>query len=79
MSSLPSECLRCRSRMEQGFMFDFMGESGRNVARWMPGAPTKSFWLGVKADTDRMLPTAAFRCVSCGLLEMYAAVQFEPK
>ncbi len=79
MSDLKGECLRCRSPMEQGFIFDFMGEHGRKVAQWMPGAAAKSFWLGVKADQDQLLPIGAFRCVGCGFLELYARSEFEPK
>ena len=65
--------------MEQGFLFDFMGDHGRTVAQWMAGVPTKSFWTGIKGDTDRLLPVGAFRCTSCGLLEMYARREFDPK
>lgn len=65
--------------MVQGFLFDFMGDHGRTVAKWTAGVPTKSFWMGVKVDTEQLLPVGAFRCVSCGLLELYARPEFEPK
>ena len=79
MELTPTECRRCRGRMEQGFLFDFMGEHGRTVAQWMAGVPTKSFWTGIKMDTDRLLPVGAFRCISCGLLELYARPEFDVK
>ena len=76
---MPTECLRCRSPMERGFIFDFTGESRGTVAQWMAGVPTKSFWAGVKVDSDQLLPIAAFRCVSCGFLELHARPEFGVK
>jgi hypothetical protein len=66
--------------MEKGFLFDFMGEHGQQVTQWMAGLPEKSFWAGgVKADKHRLLSVGAFRCTSCGLLELYARPEFEAK
>jgi hypothetical protein len=75
----PAECLRCRGRMEQGFIFDFIDDSRGRVAQWMAGAPVSSFWKGVKGDLDQTLPIGAFRCATCGLLELYAGVEFDKK
>ncbi|HEY0712392.1 MAG TPA: hypothetical protein VGF45_06945 [Polyangia bacterium] len=79
MRYTPSECLRCRGPVDRGFIFDFMGEHGNTVAQWAAGTPTKSFWSGVKADSEALLPVAAFRCASCGYLELYARPEFDAR
>jgi hypothetical protein len=65
--------------MERGFIFDFMGEQGTTVAQWSSGVPTKSFWTGVKVHSDQLLPVVAYRCLSCGLLELYARPDLKTK
>jgi hypothetical protein len=60
--------------MEQGFILD--KTDGNPVAsEWAPGAPTKSYWFGLRTPRERV-PVGVFRCASCGYLESYARAEF---
>jgi hypothetical protein len=62
--------------MEQGFVLD-QTRNARAVSAWVPGAPSKSFWSGTKLpDKTELQPIGAFRCSSCGYLELYARGEF---
>lgn len=66
-----TECIRCQSEMEAGFIAD-MKEGGFAQQQWHPGEPTESFWLCLKLDAKRMVPVHSLRCPKCGYLESYA-------
>jgi hypothetical protein len=59
--------------MRQGFILDEGDNAGWRQARWAPGAPVKSFWLGLKVDKSSLIPIVTLRCDRCGYLESYAA------
>ena len=61
--------------MEQGFVLDNT-HGARVVSQWGAGAPLKSFWLGTKVPNDTLVPIGAYRCSSCGYLELYARQEF---
>jgi len=65
------ECLRCHIPMESGFVPDGT-HSGYVQERWHPGDPKPSFWMGLKLDSDQLLPVTTFRCPVCGYLESHA-------
>lgn len=67
----PSECLRCRGRLEIGFTLD-EGHGRYSVSRLIAGEPVRSFWFGLKLGRTRKQPVATYRCRSCGMLEHYA-------
>ena len=66
-----SECPKCRSRMEEGFIQD-AGQHGVQTGKWIEGAPEKSFWTGVKTKGKRQFEVHTYRCSRCGYLEAYA-------
>lgn len=61
--------------MEQGFVLD-NSHGGREVSRWVAGAPLKSFWVGTKLPDEDLIPIGTYRCSSCGYLESYARPEF---
>jgi hypothetical protein len=65
------ECLRCHTRMQDGYVVD-SSESGFRQQIWHPGSPVRSFWVGLKMDKHRCLPVTTLRCPNCGYLESYA-------
>ena len=67
----PIECLRCRGRMEEGFVADFRSPTDRYPIRWYPGKPEPSFWTGTWSSGEPIV-VRTFRCVRCGYLESYA-------
>jgi hypothetical protein len=60
--------------MEQGFILDNT-HGARLVSHWARGAPLRSFWAGTKVPDDTV-PVGAYRCATCGFLEMYARSEF---
>jgi predicted nucleic-acid-binding Zn-ribbon protein len=72
------QCPKCGSVMRQGFVVDNT-HGGNVVSRWAAGAPVKSFWIGTKLPDEELVPIGAFRCSSCGYLELYARHEFAPE
>jgi len=64
--------------MRQGFVLD-KTHNLQVVSRWAAGAPEKSFWTGTKLPDEALLPIGAYRCSSCGYLELYARQEFAPE
>ena len=75
MAHSPERCPKCGSGMEQGFVLDNT-HGARVVSHWAPGAPLKSFWVGTKLPDEKQVPIGAYRCSSCGYLELYARDEF---
>ena len=69
-SAVPSECPKCRSRMQPGYLLD-RGPHGRLVSAWVEGEPSRSFWTGLTLPPRRH-ETRTWRCTRCGYLESYA-------
>lgn len=67
-----ADCPKCRSRMEEGFIFDSTHGGQTQVVSWVEGVPEKSFWGGVKVGKRRKLEISVLRCTRCGYLESYA-------
>ena len=61
--------------MDQGFVLDNV-PGARVVSQWAAGAPLKSFWAGTKLPNEDPIPIGAYRCSSCGFLELYARPEF---
>lgn len=66
-----SDCPKCRSRMEEGFVQDFYQHQVRTPV-WIEGPPEKSFWSGLRTKGKRQHPVMTYRCTRCGFLEQYA-------
>ena len=73
MSPMSSpRCPKCQKTMERGHIPD----KGRNqvfLTSWARGEPERQrFFGGIKFHPKEQLPLAAFRCPSCGYVELYA-------
>ena len=66
------KCPRCGSQMEPGFVMDREDHSVQAVAKWVEGAPERSFWSGLKTTGRETFPVISYRCEKCGYLEAYA-------
>ena len=68
----PKECIRCRGRMEQGFVIDRGDHNALATQKWVEGEPERSFWQGLKTKNKTTHAVTSFRCERCGYLESYA-------
>jgi hypothetical protein len=57
--------------MEEGFVLD-RTHGGGDAAKWVSGAPEKSFWSGIRLKGRAQYDVTAWRCRRCGYLESYA-------
>ncbi len=73
MSSTSSpRCPKCQKTMELGHIPD-QGHGHVNQAGWSRGEPERQrFFGGIKFRAKEQLPLTAFRCPSCGYVELYA-------
>ena len=65
------KCISCGKGLEGGFLLDH-GHGTNYAGSWVPGAPEKSFWGGVKLRGKPRLGVYALRCTACGLVHLYA-------
>jgi len=72
-------CPYCDGEMVQGLSID-RGHGANYIAHWFEGTPAKSLFglLGVRVP-KRGIPMAAFRCESCGLVELFAREEFKAR
>jgi predicted nucleic-acid-binding Zn-ribbon protein len=65
-------CPKCQKAMEEGHVPD-VGYGQVTQAGWARGAPEqRRYFGGIKANPKEQLPLTAFRCPSCGYVELYA-------
>ena len=64
-------CSACGKSLEEGWLQD-RGEGASYPASWVAGPPEKSVWGGVKTKGRPRLRVFALRCISCGLIQLYA-------
>ena len=62
-------CSACGKSLEEGFLHTH-GIS--HTTSWVGGPAEKSGWGGVKLRKRPRLKVFALRCVSCGLIQLYA-------
>ena len=72
MPHTPPDCIRCRTRMEDGYLLEAGESNARSVTRWVEGEPEKSFWTGLRLKGRDVMPVTTYRCPQCGYLESYA-------
>ena len=65
-------CEKCGEEMQEGFMFEH-----RVPLRWIAGKPETSFMGDLKKKGKAQCNVAAFRCVGCGYLELYAVEEMK--
>lgn len=66
-------CSKCKSAMQEGFVFDRGDYSVKMKPVWVEGAPEESFWSGLKTKDKEMFTVRAYRCPQCNYLEFYTA------
>ena len=66
------ECLRCKGKMESGFVGDLHHGGGLRPSVWYSGRPEWSFWGGLKLKDRKRIYVQTMRCPGCGYLESYA-------
>ena len=69
---LSPNCVKCRSRMVEGFIADYTHGMIR-TSDWVKGEPVKSFWTGINLKNKQQFRVKTYRCENCGYLESYAA------
>jgi hypothetical protein len=69
--SVPTECPRCKGKMELGFMLG-RGHGALGEQQWLEGEPIPSFWSGLQTRGRERLRVTSYRCERCGYLESYA-------
>jgi hypothetical protein len=79
MSTNQLTCPKCSESMVQGFLIDRGHYNAITVGNWAEGHPQK-YWLGgIKTPKEKKIPIGAFRCPSCGYVELYASDVFAPR
>jgi predicted nucleic-acid-binding Zn-ribbon protein len=72
MAQASFRCPKCQKTMEVGHLPDI----GRNFATrsaWSRGvAERRRFFGGIKFKSKEQIPLTAYRCPSCGYVELYA-------
>jgi hypothetical protein len=78
MTAPSPRCRACDLPMERGFLPDANGGwiDQVEVASWFPGTPESGTGAGWVAQWERRLPVVAYRCPSCGLLQLHAQHRF---
>lgn len=73
-----SICPKCKGEMEEGFILDNGDYGTQKPSDWVEGEPHRSFWHGgVKVSDKRRYEMRSYRCVGCGYVETYAAIESE--
>lgn len=68
----PGACTLCgQELLDEGFVED-MGESSQGYARWIAGPLERGIFGGAKRFGRQRFAVTAFRCRSCGHLELFA-------
>ena len=72
MADFRPVCPKCNGAMERGHIPD-MGHGEILESRWAPGVPERRrFFGGIRWKPETQTSLAAYRCVSCGYVELYA-------
>jgi predicted nucleic-acid-binding Zn-ribbon protein len=65
-------CPKCQKSMEEGHVPD-IAHGQVHQSQWAPGAAEiRRFLGGIKWSSKEQIPLTAFRCPSCGYVELYA-------
>jgi hypothetical protein len=67
-------CPVCHGRLSDGF-FEDAGEGSRGRLRWIPGPIETGALGGTRRFGKERYDVTAYRCESCGRLEMYVGGQ----
>ena len=72
MADFHPKCPKCATLMEEGHVPD-VAHSQVLESSWAPGeAQRRRFFWGIRYDRDELIPMSAYRCPTCGYVELYA-------
>ena len=72
MADFHPQCSRCGKAMSRGHVPD-VGHGMVLQASWAPGeAEPRRFIGGIRYRSEELIPLSAYRCPSCGVVELYA-------
>ena len=71
-----TNCPKCSSRMEEGYIVDHW-QNAKTPESWVKGRPERSFWTGTKVSGRNQRRVETWRCTRCGYLESYAKVEWK--
>jgi predicted nucleic-acid-binding Zn-ribbon protein len=75
MAHFRPQCPKCKQTMAVGHVPD-MGYGVVAQTNWAPGEPVvRRFLGGIEHQKDQMMPLLAYRCPSCGFVELYARAE----
>lgn len=75
MAAIDKDCPKCRDRMDQGFIPDH--SQGILTSKWTEGEEPTSHWYGKTLKGLRQYEIEAWRCRSCGYIDLYARQEVE--
>ena len=65
-------CPKCQKTLEEGHIPD-IGYGQATASAWAPGSPDRlRFFGGIRLKKKELIPFSAYRCSSCGFVELYA-------
>jgi predicted RNA-binding Zn-ribbon protein involved in translation (DUF1610 family) len=72
MAQASFRCPKCQKTMEEGHIPD-IGRNRATQSVWSQGhAERYRFFGGIKFKPKEQIPLTAYRCPSCGYVELYA-------
>jgi predicted nucleic-acid-binding Zn-ribbon protein len=72
MAQASFRCPKCQKTMEEGHVPDIASGHATQSA-WAPGAADRRrFFGGIRLKKTELIPFSAYRCPSCGYVELYA-------
>jgi predicted RNA-binding Zn-ribbon protein involved in translation (DUF1610 family) len=72
MAQASFHCPKCQKTMEEGHIPD-VGRNRATQTAWSHGrAERQRFFGGIKFKPKEQIPLTAYRCPSCGYVELYA-------
>jgi DNA-directed RNA polymerase subunit RPC12/RpoP len=72
MAQASYRCPKCQKTMEEGHVPD-IGRNSATRSAWSHGlAEPRRFLSGIKFNRKEQIPLSAYRCPSCGFVELYA-------
>jgi DNA-directed RNA polymerase subunit RPC12/RpoP len=72
MGQASYRCPKCQKTMEEGHIPD-IGHDHVTPSAWSHGlAEPRRFFGGIKFESKEQIPLSAYRCPSCGYVELYA-------
>jgi hypothetical protein len=74
MGDFHPTCPKCSTFMDRGYIPDYANSDVVVLqAVWTPGDPRpRRFQTGIRTDPGAQIPLTAYRCPSCGYVELYA-------